>query len=306
MSTPKATALPISVELVASELPASPLILVTGETAAIIASLESEARTLVIHDPASADEAAACFREANGLLKELDATRLKLKRPFMDWEDRIDQAAKAPLAALRAAVASVKPKIAKWQDDCEARARAEEAKRQAAIRAAEAARIAAEQAAAKAEADRLAAIEAAKLAAAKAKAEAEARPTVTGAMQAGLEAAFSAPVEASDFDDFDFVAADVQAEAAQVNAAKVAAASVEIQQTRAIIAPRPAGVGFRKTLKVAVTDVGRLPSHLVIVTANDAAIRAQFVTGWKAGDPVPSFPGLSFTVETQTIDNARR
>ena len=280
MSTPKATALPISVELVASELPASPLILVTGETAAIIASLESEARTLVIHDPASADEAAACFREANGLLKELDATRLKLKRPFMDWEDRIDQAAKAPLAALRAAVASVKPKIAKWQDDCEARARAEEAKRQAAIRAAEAARIAAEQAAAKAEVDRLAAIEAAKLAA--------------------------APVEASDFDDFDFVAADVQAEAAQVTAAKVAAASVEIQQTRAIIAPKPAGVSFRKTLKVAVTDVGRLPSHLVIVTPNDAAIRAQFVTGWKADDPVPSFPGLSFTVETQTIDNSRR
>lgn len=277
MSAQKATALPIAVELVASEMPASPLIVVSGDTVQRIENLRLES-AVVITDAETAASAGAILVDASRLVKEIDTMRLKLKRPFMDWEARIDAAAKAPIAALNATIATLRPKLAGWQQECERRAAEAERQRQEQIRLAEAERQRAEAAAAQAKKDRLAAI-----------AAAQAKP------------------EVSEFADYEIMGAEVTVEHKQAEAAKLAQASVALQQTRTVVAPpKPQGISFRKLLKFEVTDVQKLPTHLVVVTANDAAIRAQFVTGWKDGDPVPTHAGLRFTVETQTVTATAR
>lgn len=99
-------------------------------------------------------------------------------------------------------------------------------------------------------------------------------------------------------DDF----ADVDADLAAQRAANAQVAVANLATARQIVQPaKPAGVSFRTTLGFTVTNVNALPSSLVIVTPNEAKIRADFCHGWKEGDPLPVVPGVTFTVNKTTV-----
>jgi colicin import membrane protein len=114
-------------------------------------------------------------------------------------------------------------------------------------------------------------------------------------------AAQAAASTAETLDEFgaDEIAAEQQAATIAQRTAALAIARVELPA-------KPAGITYRTTLKAEVVDVKLLPSHLVTVTANEAAIRAQFCTGYKEGQPVPVQPGIRFTVEKLPVISSRR
>jgi hypothetical protein len=270
--------MPITSALVLSgELPATPLIVLSGDTIAKVASLTADAAALAkLTTPAEANAAAQLLRQISGLNKDIDKARLEVARPFLDFQRRINDAAKAPTAQLDAAERTVRAALTAYQIEQE-RIQREEAERQRKEQArleAEARRL--QEQRAKAEADRLAA----------------------------EKAAAAAP--ADDDDGFGDLAAEVEQEDMAAQQAAIAVKATQLAQTRAVVAPKPEGIHYRTTLKHAVTDVHRLPSNLVIITPNDAEIRRLFVTGWKEGDALPTVPGITFTVDKQPIVTGRR
>ncbi len=70
----------------------------------------------------------------------------------------------------------------------------------------------------------------------------------------------------------------------------------QIKHAPAVVVERPAGVTYRVALKHAVVNVKALPEPFVVRTANDAAIRAAFTSGWKDGEPLPECPGVAFEI----------
>ena len=60
-----------------------------------------------------------------------------------------------------------------------------------------------------------------------------------------------------------------------------------------------------KALEFEITDVNALPADFVIRTANEGLIRETFCVGFKDGMPLPSVPGVAFTIEQQTVSTRR-
>lgn len=261
---------------VVSDVPVGALTIATGALMAQIAGLADSATEIEITDGASADFAGQCLNRVATLTKQIETARQTVKAPFLAKCSEIDAAAKRPTSTLASASAALRSKLSAWQTECDRRARAEEERRQAELRRIEQERLAAE----------------------KAQRDAE---------EARRQAAAAPVAAANDFADLDDIAAQDAATTAQAEVARLTTAAAQLQETRAVLAPaRPAGIAFRTTLKFDVTDVHSLPTNLVIVTANDAAIRAAYCTGWREGQPVPSVPGIRFVVEKLPIANARR
>lgn len=270
---PKVTVEPLEV---VTETPGSKVVLAPSALVEKINVLGQEAGAIVIDSGNAAEIAAKLLTEVATIAKQLETTRQQVKAPFLAICNAIDAAAKKPAGTLTLAGNAVRVKLSKWQEECDRRAREEEAKRQQELQRLERERLAIEKAQREAEAARQAA------------------------------AAKPATVANDEFADFDAIAAEDSATRAHAEKEKLAAASARLQETAAVVAPKPAGVSFTKVLKCEVVDVRRLPEHLVIVTANEAAIRVAYCIGWKEGAAVPVVPGLRFSVETATRVAGRR
>ncbi len=275
--------------VVAGEAIALPVTLLPGNTRARIEGYVEDSAALTIESAADAQRASTLFNEIHGLSKDIETCRETVKAPFWAYCKMIDAAAKAETMKLETAKATVKVRLAKWDEHCRELARKE------------AERIAAEEAelarrAAAAEKARRDAEEAAR----KAAVEAEA------ARQAAEAADLPPPDE--DEDAMGALADEIAADEAAAERARIADASAKLAAQRvAIVAPtKLAQTSFRVTLKHQVTDAQSLPSSLVIVTANEAEIRRLYCAGWKEGDPVPSVPGVRFTIDRQPIPTGRR
>lgn len=256
------------------ELPPTPLVLLAGDTVARVQSLTADAAAVTaLNTPAEANHAGQLLREIAGLNRDIEKARVEVVAPFLDFQRRINAAAKTEQAKLEAAERSIRNRLSFYQIEQEKKAR-EEAERL------------------RKEQERLAA-EAARLARERAAAEEAARK------------AAEAPAEEED-DGLGALAAEAEADSLAQEQARVATAATQLAQTRAVVAPKPAGIHYRTTLKHQVTDVTRLPSNLVIVTPNDAEIRRLFVTGWKEGDALPTVPGITFTIDKQAVVTGRR
>jgi hypothetical protein len=71
------------------------------------------------------------------------------------------------------------------------------------------------------------------------------------------------------------------------------------------VAAKPTGLAFKCSLRIASVDVNKLPDPFVVKTANQQAIRATYVTGWRDGDPIPEVPGVVFEVERMPVSTGR-
>ena len=280
-----ATAMSKSAALVLTgSLPATPLEILPVSTVARIESLTTDAAAVTtLTTPAEANQAAQLLRKIAGLNRDIEKARVEVVAPFIDFQRRINAAAKTEQAKLDTAEKTLRTRLSAYQVEQE-RIAHEEAERQRK----EQERLAAEARRLQEQRDRLAREEAARVAAQAAAAAAQA----------------SAAADLVDIDDDDGLAdlaADIEQDDLAEQQAKIAAQATQLAQTRAVVAPKPQGISYGTRLKHEVTDIHRLPDNLVIVTANEAEIRRLFITGLKEGDAIPTVPGLRFTEEKYTI-----
>lgn len=92
-----------------------------------------------------------------------------------------------------------------------------------------------------------------------------------------------------DFDD-DGVGEPVESIDTQLERASLAVAATPTSA-------KTSGVAFIARLVPEIQDIDALPAEFVIRTPNKAAIQEKFCRGWKDGDPLPTLPGVIFTVE---------
>ncbi len=78
-----------------------------------------------------------------------------------------------------------------------------------------------------------------------------------------------------------------------------------IQHAPVVAAPKPAGVSYRVVLIHKVESVAKLPDIFVIKTANDAAIRSTYCSGFREGEPIPVVPGVVFTVQKTVVSTGK-
>lgn len=261
----KATALPVLVK--AAPLPPLPLVLVDASFAGHLATLGDQIKVLRIVGPEDAQTAAKLLTEVTLLEKQLEKCRKEAKQPFLDMGRNIDTAAKTPSTALDAMKTAVKSRMAAW--DAEQRRIAAEAE---SARQAELARLEAEKQREEDEARR--------------KAE-ELAKTLPAEDVLDFEFDESAPTEEAPKSEID----------KQIEAVKYAPAVAP--------AAAPAGITYRTYLRYAVTDVNALPEQFVTRSANMNAIREAFVVGYKDGDPVPTLPGVKFSVDRVPVSTGR-
>ncbi len=267
--------------VVVGEMPVTPLVVISGDVMLRAANLAVHAE-MDVNNAQSAEVASRALHDTLDLQKAIEAERVRLKNPFLAFGKKIDDAARGPMSELTSVITTLRHKLAAWQAEEERRAREAEKLRQAELR-----RLQLEQE--RIERERLAQEEKARLAA---------------------EAARAVPVAADDdLAGVDEVAADNDAAEARARsdaeARRIAEQAAALAQTRTLVAPKPAGISYRTTLRHQVLDVRLLPSNLVVVTPNDAAIRACYCTGWKEGQPVPVVAGLTFKIDKQAVDTRR-
>lgn len=251
---------------VVAELPLSPILVIPSDTLALVDTFRHAASQLAITSAQNAEQAATLLRQITDTANALESRRKEVKQPFLDAERKIDGVCKVPAATLDAARVALRGKLAAWQAEQERKAREEERRRQ----------------------EELARLE-------KERREAEER-----ARQAQA-AAHAAAHAADSTDEF-----GVDSMLAEQQTAQLAQRQAALAIARTEMPAKPAGITYRTTLRAEVVDVRLLPSHLVTVTPNEAAIRAQFCTGYKEGQPVPVQPGIKFTVEKLPVMTSRR
>lgn len=244
-------------DLIVKHQIAAPLQVIEPELGLSAGNLVQAIKVLDIVDAATFEAGNGILIKAHTTLKELEAARVRLKKPITELGKAIDGVVASVADPLEAAKRSMQGKVAAYQ-------RQEQAKADAARREAEA-KAAAERAAAEAERARLQAIadaeHAANVAAANAKAEAEAKE---------LEAVLGAPV----------VAAPVQV----APVVKVEAAKVTVQA----VAPAPvaSAVQTRKVQKVEFTDRMLVPINCGTFTLRPID-EAAVLKALKAGALIP-------------------
>ena len=72
-----------------------------------------------------------------------------------------------------------------------------------------------------------------------------------------------------------------------------------------IVAERPSGVSFKKTMRIASVDPDKLPEKFVVKQADTMLLRTTFCTAWKDGDPMPLCVGVVFAIDKQVISTGR-
>ncbi len=236
---------------------------------------------LKITDAASAQAAADLQVRLTSAGKLLEAARVESKRPFLEIERKIDEAARGPQKRIEDAKKALQHAQIQFDIDQRRIAAEAEAKRQAEIKRLEEKR---------AEEEREAQRKAAEIAAEQKRRDAE---TQAAAAKAG-----AAPEIDIDFGD-DPVAPPPPAKTDTEIALERA------KFTPAPVAPKPTGVAFRTTLRAVVTDVSKLPEPFVVRSAKDTAIYATYCQGWKEGDPMPECPGVRFEVNRTAVSTGK-
>ncbi len=232
---------------------AAPLQVIEPELGLLAQNQATAMKVLEICDAATFEVGNGLLIDSHKTLKELEASRVKLKKPITELGKTIDQVVANVADPLEAAKKAMQGKVAAYQ-------RAEQAKAEKARQEAEA-KAAAERAAAEAERARLQAIadaeHAAKVAEAKAKAEADAKE---------LEAILGKPVEA---------------EPVKVAPApKIEAAVVKITETP--IAPIASAFQARKVQRLEFTDRAQVPISCgiyVLRPIDETAVKKALMAG---------------------------
>lgn len=264
---------------VAATAPAFPLILADNAFLATLAKVEEQVSALKITDAQSAQQAADLQQRLTGAGKKLDATRLALKRPFIDINAKIDETAREPMARIEKAKTVLKFALTAYDDDQQRKAQAAEDARRKELERLEKIR----QAEIQAEQRRQAEVQRIAEEAAKAAAEAAAKNKT--------------PVMELDLDDLPPTPPPPKTETEKaIEAVKFAPAPVMA---------KPTGVAFKVRLIHRVENVALLPESFVVRTPNDKAIRAVFCDGYKEGEPLPVCAGVRFEIDKQSVSTGR-
>lgn len=258
-------------------LPPGPFTLADSSFVTALADAEARIAVLKIVDAATAQDAANLQITLTTAGKSLEAKRLELLRPALDWQNLINGTARPVTTRIDIAKKLLSDGLSTFAAD-QARAVAEaervrlvEVARLQKIADAEAARLKAEADAAlavavKAEADRLAKLS-------------------TDQRQAEAELSF----------------ADVPEEPTpppEKTAAQIALEAVK--HAPAVVVAAPVGVSFREELKIDTVDPMKLPELFITRVAKESAIRAAYCQGWVAGKPIPECPGVTFKIHRST------
>lgn len=249
--------------------PNLPLVLCDKKFIATLTEVEAQVAAVKITDAQTAQHAANLQIRLTEAGKKLDATRLELKRPFIDHNKRIDDAARGPAERIEKAKNALRRAQIQW--DIDQRRIAEEAEK-----------------ARQAEIARLEAIK-------KKEAEEAARKAAEIA-KAAADAAKGQEIMEVDFGDEPAAPPAKTATELELDRVKYAPAPV---------VAKPAGIAFRVSLRHKVEKIADVPDTFIIKTVNDAGIRATFCNGYKEGEPLPVCPGVTFWVEKTPISTGK-
>lgn len=266
-------------------------------------ALKKDAAALIVKDVASATLAGSYQQRLVNAEKAVDASRVKAKNPFRFWAEKIEAAAKGLLSGITEDKKSLQTKIIAYNTEVQRIAAETEQRRQveiARLKKIADAEAAAAAAKAKAEADRIAAEikkrddEAAAEAARKKKEEDD-------AAAAALAKGQPPPKKAEEL-DFDELIPEPPPEVITPPPAPPVKTDTQIALEKLVHQAPAAPVkiaGFRilRTLTAKVVDVMLLPEVFVERTAKMVDIRKTYCTGWKEGHPIPTLPGVEFSVE---------
>lgn len=251
-----------------------PLVLADSLFLSTLADVEKQVEQLNITDAQSAQHAATLQVRLTKAAKTLDATRMALKRPFLDINNKIDEVARGPAARIEKSNQAVKIALTNFEID--QRRKAEEIERQRKAELARLEKIRLEEEAAKKKRDE----ELVRLAA-------EAAKQQTG------------PVEVVEFDEGPPPPSEPPPKTETEKKIE------ELKYAPAPVITRPAGIAFKARLIHKVVDIRQLPEHFVNKTPNDTAIRATFCVGWKEGEPLPTCPGVEFIIDRTTASTGK-
>lgn len=272
----------LSVEIV-SPIPPMPLVLADNAFLSTLATVEGQVAALHVTDAASAQVAADLQVRLTGAGKKLDEERVRLIAPYLTLQRKINDAAKAPALRIENAKSALKVALTNYANE-------EDRKRIAA----EKARLA--------EIARLEAIaEVERVAEQKRLDEIERQAAEARQLQESQK-----PSAVEDWGDDEPAEAPEPVEPVVPEKTEAAKALEALKYAPvAAPAPKPVGVQFRVTLVPEVTDANALPDHFVDRVPKMQAIRATYCSGWVEGKPVPSCPGVRFTVDKQPVASGR-
>lgn len=247
----------------------APYVLLSGTFIAELEKLEALARDIKVSTPEQAQQAADFQAKLTTAGRELEKMRVELTAPFLKAQRQIAEVAKAPAGRIEVAKNALKAKLVAFDDAERARVAEQERLRQQELKRLEAQRLKEEQEQAK----RLAEI----------------------AEKARQQSA--ATVE--EFDDGEPI--EVVTPKTEVEKRIEAFTS----NTPPPIAFKVAGITMKSTLSIEGVDIRKLPDAFVERTANMAAIRSVYCTGWKEGDPLPVCAGVTFKINRTAVTTGR-
>jgi hypothetical protein len=274
---------PVEQLTVAGTAPAMPLVLADTAFMSTLAQVEEQIGTMKVSDQQSAQAAANLQVRLTTAGKKLNDARLGLNRPFAAIIEKINDAARGPQARIEEAKEKLKLMLNRYEAEQRRIAQEAEDKRQAEIARLEKIRQE-EEAERKRKAD--------ELAGQIAKAQAEA-----AAKAAAEHKAAPVPIVELDFGDEPAPIAPQTETEKQLDALKFAPPALPVIPL--------AGVASRQTLLATVTDANLLPDMFVEKIPKLKAIMSVFCSGWKEGMPIPTCPGVAFTVKRDTVSTGR-
>ncbi len=271
--------LPITI---APVIPPAPYVLADPAFTSTLSDCEKRIAELKISDTSSAQAAADLQVRLTRAGKDLEAKRLELLRPALDWQNLINATARPVTSRIEAAKKVLSDGLSDFKIEQDRIAAEAERARQAEIARLERIRLA-EERAAKAEADRIAKI------------------------QADAEAARLAKLsEQQKQEEADLAFPDEIVEDLPPPEKTETEKALEVARfTPAVVAAAPSGVAFKETLVIDRIDVNKLADIFVIRTPKEAAIRAAFTVGWASGQPIPECSGVTFKIDRKTVSTGR-
>jgi len=274
---------PIEQLIVTGTAPAMPLVLADVNFMSALVSVEQQIATMKVHDQETAQAAATLQSRLTTAAKKLNDARMTLNRPIQVLIDKINDTAKGPAKRIEEAKDALKLMLNRYDAEQRRIAQEIEDKRQAEIARLE--KIRQEE-----EAERLR--KAKEIADAAAKAQAEA-----AALAAAQHKPAPAPIMEIDFGEEPFFAPPRTETEKKLDELKFA--------PPALPALPLTGVTTRQTLLATVIDANALPDMFVEKIPKLKALMSTFCAGWKEGMPIPTCPGVVFTVKRDTVSTGK-
>jgi len=250
-------------------LPPAPLVLCSPGFLKTLSGVEHEVAHIAITDSQSAQAAANLLQRLTTAGKALDDTRAELNAPYLAIQRQINDAARAPSKRIEDAKALIKRKRTDFDT-------------------AERERVAAEEAARRAEIARLEK---------QAKAEQEERDRKAKEL-ADAAAAVQADMLVIDDDPPSTIEYGPQKTETEL-------ALERAKVTATVPAARVVGERWLVKLRIKDVDVAKLPEPFVIRQADMTKLRQLYTVGWKENDAIPEVPGVTFEIDKQPMSSGR-